>query len=276
MPIEHRRACSQRGAESRAADPQREAPTPFSANRSLIAADPAGLRRALVALQRDAGNTATWRAVQRAPGAPAPTFGTGLTGEPMRGVSPARTAYVQECIDQGLFDAAVSAMVTWLEEDGELDPALLKNRTMVYEAGLSPADGAVSPPGFDYSQLVYPPPAEKCNVRIGPGAFAGVAYLHSVMMHEYQHVLGYQTMDGQKRENAPVAEVNAYGWEILNAKLTKLDRDPVRISQQWEHLIEEWPNLTAQQATTSRPFAQRVRRAAVSLIGHRATLSPAP
>src|SRR5437660_12029548 len=99
MPMEHHRTRSQRVPESCGADPQREAPMSLCSNQRLLPSDPAGLHRALVALQRQAGNAATWRAVQRAPGAPVSTFGTGLTGEPMRGVSPARMAYVQECID---------------------------------------------------------------------------------------------------------------------------------------------------------------------------------
>lgn len=240
--------------------------------------DHGGTERALLVLQGQAGNGAVSRLVQRDQTGLVvqrePNFGPGIGGELIYGMSKARAAYVQESIDQGDFQTAVAAMVTFLQEDNELDTGLLKNGTMTYEAGL-PDDGAVSPPGFDYS--TYPPKAEPCNVRIGPGAFrSGIPYLHSVMMHEYQHVLGYQSQAGQQQGASGGAEVQAYAWEILNAKMTKLNTQPRKVAEQWEHLVTEYGQLTRPDASQLQPLARRAQQAAQSIVRNSATLSPLP
>jgi hypothetical protein len=248
-------------------------PTPTGTSTPAVAPlalDHRALKRGLMALQRQAGNVAVSRLVV----AREPNFGPGVGGQLMYGMSRARTAYVQESIDKADFAAAVGAMVTFLEEDNELDPGLLKNRTMRFEAGLGD-DGAVSPPGFDYS--TFPPKADPGDVRIGPGAFAGgVSYLHSVMMHEYQHVLGYQSQAGQQQGASGGAEVQAYAWEILNAKMTKLNTQPRRVAEQWEHLVTEYGKLTKPDAVAFASLARQAQRAAQTIVGGTATLSPLP
>jgi hypothetical protein len=226
-------------------------------------------------LQRHAGNNAVARllggagatvGVQRAP-----SFGTGVGGQPMYGIGPARKAYVQELIDANDFQTALSAMVDFLEEDSEIDRSLLRNGTMVIETGL-PDHGAVSPPGFVIGS--WPPKAEPCNVRIGLGAFSSVAYLHSVMMHEYQHVLGYQTQAGQQQTARGIAEVSAYAWEILNAALTGLGKEPSKVATQWEHLAAEFALLNKPDAKQILPLANKAQQAARSIVGRQERLTP--
>jgi hypothetical protein len=161
-------------------------------------------------------------------------------------------------------------MTEFLGDDDELDRSVLLNKTMYYDDSL-PEDGTVSPPGFDYSG--YPPKALPSKVRIGSDALrGGVAYLHSVMMHEYQHVRGYQTDQSGTHRNAE--EVKAYAWEILNARMTKLANNPVKVAEQWTHLKEAFDQLNKQEAAQLAPLAWRALQSAKAIVGNKAHLDP--
>ena len=96
-------------------------------------------------------------------------------------------------------------------------------------------------------------------------------------MHEYQHVIGYQTQAGQAGGARDAAEVTAYAWEIRNAEMTKLSAKPLKVADQWEHLADAFAKLTKNEAVQLAPLARVALQMAQKLVkGSGARLSPLP
>jgi hypothetical protein len=126
--------------------------------------------------------------------------------------------------------------------------------------------------------------AEKTYVRIGPGAFSSVAYLYSVVMHEYRHVLQRQSLANQETESRlraaglkSINEVEAYALEQLNATESGIKDLPERVASVWASLVDEYGQLDTPEKRKARPLAERARARAQAMIrGSSETLAPLP
>ena len=191
--------------------------------------------------------------------------------DPVPGLGPARTEYVEDLIKNKDFQGAVDTLVHFKVMDYEIDFDLLADKKMTYDPNLKASDATTSMPRWDY--LSTPQKAEPARVKIGPSAFASVAYLYSVIMHEYQHVLWQQTLAHQQISHRAHTqgyespdEVEASAWELLHATETGLARMPDEIAQRWEKLNESFWKLDPQAQASERQLVIRALQKATELI----------
>jgi hypothetical protein len=175
---------------------------------------------------------------------------------------------------QGALDLLVQSKV----KVGVIDPSLLVGGKMVYDPDLKSADGQCSMQAWDHLKNS----AEPTLARIGPGAFSSVAYLYSVVMHEYEHVRQRQSLPNQQNESKlreagtkSGNEVEAYAWELTHAGESGIKSLPNKVATIWSSLNEEfWILDTAEQAKV-RGLALKARARAEAMVkGSPETLVP--
>jgi len=155
------------------------------------------------------------------------------------GLGPAITQSVDAMIKANDFQGAVNAIVTKKSADGQLNVTQLAGRMMTYDPQVTWADGSTSMPSWDHIN----DRADPARVRIGPSAFSSVAYLYSVIMHEYQHVLYQQSSSNQQVSHTAHAqgfespdEVRAGSWELIHGADTGISKMPDKVAQIWNNL----------------------------------------
>jgi hypothetical protein len=177
---------------------------------------------------------------------------------------------------QGALDLLVKTKI----QDGTIDPALLEGGAMEYDPDLTSAHGISSMQFWDAVKERARPTA----VRISPGAFSSVAYLYSVVMHEYQHVLQRQSRANQDTEDRLRAagskstnEVRAYAWELLNAERTGVKELPDKVASIWASLVEEYGLLAAPERKQAASVVKQAQARAQAMVkGSGETLAPLP
>jgi hypothetical protein len=196
------------------------------------------------------------------------------------GLGPARTKEVEDLVNAGDRQGAVDTLVGYKYMDYEIDLNLLLNKRMIYDPTVTWADGTTAMPSWDY--LSTPQKAVPARVRIGPSAFTSVAYLYSVIMHEYQHVLWQQALANQQVSHLLHAqnlgtpdEVKAGAWELLHATETGVARLPDKIAQIWANLNDSFWKLDAKAQASERPLVLLALQKAKDLMkGSKLTLVP--
>lgn len=174
--------------------------------------------------------------------------------------------------------AALDLLVQAKVKDATIDPSLLVDGKMVYDPDLKAEDGICSMQAWDYLKGK----AEPTLTRIGPGAFSSVAYLYSVVMHEYQHVRQRQSLahqDNERKLRGAGAksgnEVEAYAWELLHADKTGIKDLPNKVAAIWRSLNEEFWVLDATEQAKVRKLALNARTRAQAMVkGTGETLVP--
>jgi hypothetical protein len=166
---------------------------------------------------------------------------------------------------QGALDLLLRAKIQVLQ----IDPALLTGGAMRYDPDVLAEDAVTSMGSWNYITNR----ADPATVRVGPSAFSSVAYLYSVVMHEYQHVLQHQSLARQQREQSlrdqglkTGGEVEAYAWELLHAAESGLKDLPEKVGRVWSELNSEFWELDAVEQARVRPQAREARKAAEALV----------
>jgi hypothetical protein len=180
---------------------------------------------------------------------------------------------IDTMIKAGNFQGAVDMVVFYagggIAKNYSIDESLLADGKMTFDAGVTWADATTNMASWDYINNK----ADPAKVRIGPGAFSSVAYLYSVIMHEYQHVLFRQSLPNQQISHQAKGhggmdtdEVEASAWEILHAGETGLDRLPDKIAHVWSTLNDEFWQLDPAAQNKSRPLATRAFQEAQRMV----------
>ena len=114
------------------------------------------------------------------------------------GLGPKQTQDTDDMIKAGNFQGAVDMVVFYagggFNKNYSIDATLLENEQMFFDPSVTWADASTAMPSWDFINNK----ADPAKVRIGPSAFSSVAYLYSVIMHEYQHVLFRQSLSNQQ------------------------------------------------------------------------------
>ena len=198
--------------------------------------------------------------------------------DPIRALTPIGIKELDGLIKGGYFQEALNRLVGYKYFDGEIKLELLADKKMVYDPALTNDDARASVPSWDSSANK----AEPTKVRVGPSAFSSVAYLYSVVMHEYQHVLWRQTFEHQQKSHeahekgftAP-DEVKASAWQLLHAVETGVALLPDRVAHIWENLNEAFLNLDSQEQANQRALViQAFDKAKILVKGSKQTLVP--
>jgi hypothetical protein len=185
---------------------------------------------------------------------------------------------IEKFIQAGDFEKALTSLVVFKYADNTINPQLLKDNKMTYDPELKRVDGSSGMPSWDYDANK----AEPAKVRIGPNAISSVAYLYSVVMHEYQHVLHRQSIENQihdktNREQgfSTADEVEAAAWELLHTAESGLERVPDKIAQIWRNLNDDFWRLEDGDKTRMKPLVQRAFQQAQRIVkGTKVTLVP--
>jgi hypothetical protein len=260
-------------AQNQPPSPKQTPPTIAKAHAAIPGCDQQ--RQLIHYLQRNVGNQAVLRMLQRQPPAGA---NTAAPSNPVPGLGPTRTQTIDSDIQAGDSQGALDWLVSFKYMDYEIDLTLLKDRKMTFDPSVTWADATSGMPSWDYINNKADPTA----VRVGPSAFSSVAYLYSVVMHEYQHVLWRQSLANQQHEQQVRArgsqsssEVEAYAWELLHAKETGLARLPDKAATIWEKLNDAFWAMEAADRGTVRSLALRARTQAAKIVkGTGETLVP--
>lgn len=132
---------------------------------------------------------------------------------------------------------AVDSIVRYLVLQGEIDPSLIENGRVRYDPSLSDEGHTQQwyekTPGGDTRVL-------PSTVRVGPPAFSSVAWLYTVILHEYEHARQFEILQSVPGGQAN-REVDAYLRSIEMAQLSGLG--PQEVSELWQRVNEWWPEL---------------------------------
>ncbi|MGQ9677141.1 MAG: eCIS core domain-containing protein [Chloroflexota bacterium] len=157
---------------------------------------------------------------------------------------------------------AVDSLVNYLIMQGQIDPFLIENGRVRYDPSLSD-EGHTQQwyekmPNGDTKAL-------PSTVRVGPPAFSSVAWLYTVILHEYEHARQFAILQSVPGGQAN-REVDAYLSSIEMAQMSGLG--PEEVSELWQRLNEWWPELDD---TTKEVYQARYNAAenyVVGLVGH--------
>jgi hypothetical protein len=194
------------------------------------------------------------------------------------GLGPDTTAGVAAKIAARDPQGALDLLVGYKIREGVINPSFLVNGAMVYDPDLKAEDGICSMQSWDYIK----DRADPTLTRIGPGAFSSVAYLYSVVMHEWQHVRQRQSKANQENEKTLRAqqlqsgnEVEAYAWELMHARESGVKDLPNRVAAIWRDLNSEFWKLDRVERAKVASLAQQARARAVTMVtGTGITLVP--
>ena len=231
---------------------------------------------AVLQLQRSAGNHAVSGLLQRqdheGEGAvpvaePAPQQVAMLSPEAER---EATELLGQRRERQRVIDVIVNDLVA----SGNIDPALLRGGRVTYSSAVS-GEGESEPPGYRRDADTGEREARSTRVRIGPAAFGrGLPWLVTSIMHEYQHVLQFQTdgesvVPGQAPRRALILQqdVEAYAWELINAEQTGLAANPRQIRETWARCHDNWSRLGDPGRRPLADLYERAHAAAEAAVG---------
>ena len=222
------------------------------------------IARQLRALQSSHGNQYVARmmsAVQRqaAPAAPAgPVEDTAeawvawvVPSSEAPGLSDYTVKKVAKLVKAKKRQQAIDAILYDLAAVRDVDLAKLKGRKMYYSSSVA-GEGLALEPGYAKDPASGERKAKPAVVRIGRKAFTkGISWLYSSIMHEYQHVLQFQS-PGAKGTSGQVSlgwlikrqEVEAYASELMNSKKTGLFNKPKLMRETWRRLhSDHWVKL---------------------------------
>jgi hypothetical protein len=116
--------------------------------------------------------------------------------------------------------------------------------TMKYDPSINPKDG--------WTDVKWNPSTETYDIKvsIGDNAFLSPMVLYTTMSHEYQHVeqklANPQGFIGEFA-NPPLAEFEAYSWEILNSRHTGIDLDIGQMESLGNEMTDAWNAMTSQE-----------------------------
>ena len=145
---------------------------------------------------------------------------------------------------------AVDLIVAVLAGRGEIDVKLLHKSTMHYGPSVA-GEGEALPPGYDTNPTTGKRTARPTVVRLGKSAFKDPSVLYSTVVHEYRHVLQFQSArargtEGQRSLDWLIErqEVEAYAEEIFRARESGLWWQPAEMREIWRRLhADHWLGL---------------------------------
>ena len=164
-------------------------------------------------------------------------------------ISETTATAANEHIQERRWQDAIDVVVDDLVNSGHIDRSLLLRGSIRYGSGVS-GEGLATPRGYardeEGNRIARP-----TRVQIGRAAFRrGLPWLVTSIMHEYQHVLQFQTtgpaaIKGQAASEGLIRtqEVEAYAWEMLNARRTGMAAEPRQIRETWRRLHDYWSRL---------------------------------
>lgn len=214
--------------------------------------------------------TAILEKLPRAPISVETTFGYDIPG-----LGPEMKDKVEQRIKVRDAQGAINLIVKYGGGAGgsNIDTKLLTGGKMEWDPTIEAEDAVHDMSSWDYLNNK----AEPAKVRVGPKAFSSVPYLYSVIMHEYQHVLWNQTLenqtigresheDGRQGGGKFTSEVEAYAYELLNAKESGLSQIPEKIAGVWSNLNDEFWTLDQPTRTKMLPKVQKALEEAKRLV----------
>jgi hypothetical protein len=192
-------------------------------------------------------------------------------------------AGVERNLRAGRRQAAVDVIVDELVSAGEIDRRLLEDGRIRFSTGVS-GEAESDWPGFKGSTAL------PTRIKLGKKAFQkGVPWLLSSILHEYKHVLGFQSprglptigssVPGQAATPEEEKDIETYATELLRARETGLTSNPAEIRELWRRLHEEnWVLLSHAQKVRLNELYVRAHDAAGDLLGGGVILpfSPVP
>jgi hypothetical protein len=164
-------------------------------------------------------------------------------------ISDATATAANEHIEERRWQDAIDVVVDDLVGAGHIDRSLLRRGRIRYSGAVS-GEGVARPRGY-YRDDEGNRRARRTDVRMGRAAFRrGLPWLVTSIMHEYQHVLQFQTggpalIRGQAPSRGLIRtqEVEAYAWEMLNARRTGMAERPRQVRETWRRLHDYWSRL---------------------------------
>ena len=171
---------------------------------------------------------------------------------------------------------ALDLLTTVLASRGEIDVALLLKGKMHYSAAVS-GEGEADPPGYDTDDRTGRKTARPTAVRIGRSAFKNASVLYSTVIHEYEHVLQFQSAKARGTEGQRSLEwlierqeVEAYAAEIFGAKNSGLWWQPAEMRDVWCRLHHEhWVKVGPKGRVLLCDLYRRAHGMAQSAVGDR-------
>jgi hypothetical protein len=199
------------------------------------------------------------------------------------GLSDAIVKEVQALLKAKKRQAALNVIVSELGKKGDIDLDLLDEKKMYYAPSVV-GEGEAPEPGYAKDPMTGERKAKPTVVRLGSAAFSrGVSWLYTSIMHEYQHVLQFQS-PGAKGTKGQVTlgwlierqEVEAYAWECMNAEKTGLAQKPKLMRDTWHRLHEDhWLRLGKKSRVLLNDLYVKAHDAAEKVVGKKLPFKPA-